>query len=380
MDVLIIGCGITGAVIARSLADIGKKVVIWERRQHIGGNMYDYIDNYGILVHKYGPHVFHTSKKYLFDFISQYAQWNKYKIQCGVLIDKDIFEVPFNFSAIDKLYNSKEACNLKKALLNEFYGKESISVLDALNSNTSIISSYAKFLFEKDYRPYTSKQWGCEPKDIDLSILQRVPLRLSYNIGYFDDEFQVVPKISYFDFFKNILNHTNIEIVLNKEALDEIKIKNNTIYLNRVKTTIPIVYTGALDELFNYCFGKLPYRTLKFEWKYENIDSKQIFPVVAYPFDNFTRITEYKKITSQKISGTTYALEYALEYKKEEGFEPYYPLLTNDSKAKYELYKIKSYAVKNLFPVGRLADFKYYNMDQALERAIDTASELMKRF
>ncbi|EJP7863299.1 UDP-galactopyranose mutase [Campylobacter jejuni] len=376
MDILVIGSGITGATIARILAEKGNNVTIWERRNHIGGNMYDYIDEYGILVHKYGPHTFHTSKRYLYDFVLKYSEWIDYKLVCGAKIDDKIVSVPFNFHTIDTFYNKDESKFLKQKIKEEFGERKKITVFEALNSKCDLIKVYANFLFEKDYKPYTSKQWGIPLDKIDVSIFQRVPLNLSYENGYFDDKFQIMPKISYSYFFKNLLQHKNIKVVLNKDALDSLRIIGNNISLYGNKITIPVIYTGALDELFGYKYGKLPYRTLEFEWRHENIESKQPFPVVAYPFECYTRITEYKKLPHQKAQGTSYALEYSLEYNKEKGHEPYYPVMTQDSSYIYEKYKQESRFVKNLYPVGRLADFKYYNMDQALDRALEIANIL----
>lgn len=374
MQALIVGCGLTGSVIARFLAEkLNKKVVIWDRRNHVGGNMYDYYDEHGILVHKYGPHTFHTKKKYLYDYMCRFAEWKEYKLTCMAQINGKFTPTPFNFQTIDDFYDKKEAADLKKRIRNEFGNKATATVVEVLNCNDEKIKKYAQFLFDNDYSLYTAKQWGISANEVDPSILKRVPLRFSYDIGYFDDEYQVMPATTYTDFFKSLLNHKNIEIKLGIEALEHLNVdlQNNKVLIDGEYKDIPIIYTGALDELFDNCYGKLPYRSLRFEWKYEDIDSKQDAPVVAYPqAEGFTRITEYKKLPVQDVKGTTYAVEYPLSYNENVKMEPYYPVLTEKSQKIYDKYLDKASNIKNLFLAGRLADFKYYNMDQALERAL----------
>jgi UDP-galactopyranose mutase len=378
LDCLIIGCGITGAVIARRLAENGKNVVIWDRHNHIGGNMYDYIDKHGILVHKYGPHTFHTKKKFLYDFICHYAEWVPYKLECMAQINGKYTPTPFNFQTIDDFYTKMDANKLKESIKEVFKTSNTATVLEVLNNDNDDIRNYGKFLFKNDYSLYAAKQWGISPEEVDSSILKRVPLKFSYETGYFDDEYQVMPKISYTNFFKKLLDNKNINIQLQVEALEHLVIneEQQVILLDGEVCNIPIIYTGALDELFKISEGPLPYRSLEFNWKYENIDSKQPAPVVAYPQEkNFTRITEYKKLPLQNVDGTTYAIEYSKKYILGKD-EPYYPVLTQDSNRLYKKYKTKADKIKNLYYCGRLADFKYYNIDQALARALEKASEI----
>lgn len=379
MDALVIGCGLTGAVVARFLAEeLNKKVVIWERRNHIGGNMYDYYDEHNILVHKYGPHTFHTTKKNLFDYMCRFAEWDEYKLTCMAYVNGKFTPTPFNFQTIDDYYDVEEADDLKQRIKKVFDGRQTATVLEVLNCNDEKVRAYAQFLFDNDYSLYTAKQWGVSAKEIDPSVLRRVPLRFSYDVGYFDDEYQVMPAKSYTEFFTNLLNHPNISVQLGVEALEHLKINNGKILIDNLEQNIPVIYTGALDELFGLKYGKLPYRSLRFEWKYEDIESKQDAPVVAYPqADGFTRITEYKKLPVQNVKGTTYAVEYPLTYNENEKMEPYYPVLTEDSQLMYARYAAKAKQIKGLYCAGRLADFKYYNMDQALERALELC-ELLK--
>ena len=371
MDYLVIGCGLSGAVVARHLVERGRQVTIWERRDHIGGNMYDYVDEHGFLVQKYGPHTFHTKKKELYDYMCRFGRWQDYKLTCGAAWGGKYTPTPFNFTTIDTFYPAEKAELLKEKLKKAFSGRDTATVVEVLAHPDEDIRGYAEFLFQNDYAPYTAKQWGVSPSEIDPSVLKRVPLRFSYEEGYFDDPYQVMPEQSFTHFFQNLLDHPNIHVELGVEALDHIQIRNDRIFLDGVPLEIPVVYTGALDELFGGIYGRLPYRSLRFEWKYEDKESLQDAPVVAYPQEaGYTRITEYKKLPVQTGTGTSYALEYPLTYQEGTQQEPYYPVLTEQSQQQYEQYRRAAEAVPNLICCGRLADFKYYNMDQALEQAL----------
>lgn len=377
MDALVVGCGLTGGVIARELAEQGRKVTVWDRRKHIGGNMYDYVDEHGILVHKYGPHTFHTNDKELYDYMCRFGEWQEYRLKCGAMIQGVFTPTPFNFHTIDTFYEENEAAVLKAELNEYFCGREFATVLEVLNADNKRIQEYGDFLFAHDYSLYTAKQWGIAPEKVDPSILKRVPLRFSYEEGYFDDEYQIMPKTSYADWFMKLLNHPNIHISLGVEALEHLSLSNGKILLDGVVCEIPVVYTGAIDEFFRHCEGCLPYRSLRFEWYYEDIDYKQPYPVVAYPeAEKYTRITEYKKLPMQDVAGSTYALEYPMAYRAGNDMEPYYPVLTEESKKKAVIYKSMAAKISNLYTCGRLADFKYYNMDQALSRALSVLNDI----
>lgn len=371
MDCLVVGCGLSGSVIARHLAENRKQVVIWERRNHIGGNMYDYTDEHGFLVQKYGPHTFHTTKRELYDYICRFEQWNNYKLICGAVWDGKYTPTPFNFTTIDIFYPTDRARRLKEKLRCSFQGREMASIIEVLEHPDPEIRGYGEFLFQNDYAPYSAKQWGVSPSEIDSSILKRVPLRFSYAEGYFDDLWQVMPVHSYTHFFQNLLDHANIHVELGVEALERLTVEGGKLYLDGAATDVPVVYTGALDELFGVMHGKLPYRSLRFEWRYTNEASLQPAPVVAYPQEaGYTRITEYKKLPLQDGIGSSYAVEYPIPYQAGAQLEPYYPILTEESQKQYKLYQRTADRIPNLIYCGRLADFKYYNMDQALERAL----------
>lgn len=381
MDCLIIGCGLTGAVIARELAEQGRRVTIWERREHIGGNMFDYVDTHGFLVQKYGPHIFHTKEKDLFDYMSRFEQWEPYHLTCGAVWSQKYTPTPFNFKTIDTFFPAGQASLLKEKLRSAFQGRETATVVEVLEHPDPDIRGYAEYLFQNDYAPYTAKQWGVSPDEIDVSVLKRVPLRFSYDEGYFDDPYQAMPAHSYTHFFENLLKHPNITVELGVEALERLTVDESGGYLavDGKKTDIPVIYTGALDELFHSACGHLPYRSLRFEWEYQEVESLQDAPVVAYPqAPGFTRITEYKKLPVQQGRGTSYAKEFPLPYQPESHAEPYYPVLTAESQKQYSLYQKKAQCIPNLFCCGRLGDFKYYNMDQALKRALELSHTLLK--
>ncbi len=378
MDALVVGAGLTGGVIARELAEQGCKVLVWDRREHIGGNMYDYVDEHGILVHKYGPHTFHTKERALYEYVCRFGEWQDYKLTCGAMIKGEFTPTPFNFHTIDTFYEENEATALKAELKDYFSGREFATVLEVLNAGNERIRKYGEFLFAHDYSLYTAKQWGIAPGKVDPSILKRVPLRFSYKEGYFDNEYQMMPRNTYVEWFKNLLDHSDIHVELGVEALEHLSVSEEKLLMDGAACKIPVVYTGALDELFGQSEGSLPYRSLRFEWCHEDIESKQPYPVTAYPeAEAYTRITEYKKMPVQNVTGTTYVVEYPLMYKPGAGIEPYYPVLTAESQRKAAIYKSMSEKISNLYPCGRLADFKYYNMDQALARALVVAREVI---
>lgn len=373
MDYLVVGAGLCGSVIARELAERGKKVTLWERRDHIGGNMYDYVDEHGFLVQKYGPHTFHTNEKKLYDYMCRFEQWQDYKLTCGAVWGGKYTPTPFNFTTIDTFYPAEKAELLKEKLKKAFSGRDTATVVEVLAHPDEDIRGYAEFLFQNDYAPYTAKQWGISPAEIDPSVLKRVPLHFSYDEGYFGDDYQVMPRHSFTHFFENLLNHPNITVQLGIDALERLRIRDGKLMLDGEVCRIPVVYTGALDELFDHEYGRLPYRSLRFEWRYTDKSSVQEAPVVAYPQEpGFTRITEYKKLPPQEGRGSSYALEYPLPYDGTDSAEPYYPVLTEESQKQYAQYRDAAEKIPNLILCGRLADFKYYNMDQALERALET--------
>lgn len=372
-DVIVVGCGLSGSVAARELAERGKKVIILEKRDHIGGNMYDEVDENGILVQKYGPHTFHTNKKELYDYMCKYEEWEPFYLKCMAQIDGKFTPTPFNFQTIDDFYEKDKAEKLKKRI-REYYGDvESKTIVELLECEDELIREYANFLFEKDYSLYTAKQWGIKPSEIDVSVLKRVPVNFSYKDRYFEDTYQIMPKHSFTQFFINLLNHENITLKLNEDALKYIEVDtdNKLVKVNGEKWNKQIVYTGPLDQLLKYKYGVLPYRSLRFDYQMKDVKSYQPAPVVAYPQgEGYTRITEYTKIPVQEKKVTKIAVEYPLMVEEGKENEPYYPILTKKSKCIAEKYYSTVNEISNISICGRLAQFKYLNMDQTLEIAI----------
>ncbi len=378
-DAIVVGAGISGSCLARLLVDeLNFRVLLIDRRHHIAGNMYDYFDEYKVNVHQYGPHIFHTNSQKVYDFIHRFGKWVDYKLSYLVEIDGKLTTMPFNFDTIDSFYKESVAAELKRRLAGEFEGKKTATVLQIINSKDPLIQEYGKFLFEKDYKLYTAKQWGIPVDKIDPSIFKRVPIKLSYETGYFGDRYECMPAHGYSAFIKQMVDHPLIDLRLDTDFLDHISFLRDQVTFENEKCWV--FYTGPLDELFGHKFGELPYRSLRFEYMHVNQESFQQAAVIAYPqADGFTRITEYKKMMFTPTIGTTYAVEYPLAYKYNSGLEPYYPVLTEQSKQMFDKYRILASKYSNLISFGRLADFKYYNMDQALERAFDVFNDFIKK-
>lgn len=376
MRCIIAGSGISGAVLARELAEKGNKVVVYERRDHIGGNLYDYVDEHGYLVHKYGPHIFHTDDEGVYQYVTRYTEWSPFKLECGAVWDGRYTVTPFNFHTIDTFFEEERAERIKKKIKERLPGRETATVVELLEHPDDDIRGFASYLFEKDYAPYTAKQWGISPHEISPDVLKRVPIRLSYATGYFNDKYEMMPAYSYTRLIQNILDHRDIVVETGIDVLDHVRIWGTEIYWDGVKFEGLFVYTGALDELFAHQYGELPYRSLRFEWRYSDMDSYQEAPVVAYPQEKgFTRITEYKKLSLQKGTGTSYAVEYPYAYKESEKMEPYYPVPTAKSQEQYARYKDLADQIPQLVVCGRLAEFKYYDMDQAIKNALKVADD-----
>lgn len=371
--IIVVGAGFAGSIMARFYAESGKQVYLMEKRKHIAGNMYDYKDQFGIRIQKYGPHVFHTNSEKAYSFLTRFCDLKEYRLKCETVIEDVSTPSPFNFKTIDQFYEAEEAKKLKEKLI-EYYKRESATVFEILNCEDKEIRRYARFLFEKDYKLYTAKQWGKKVEEIDPSILARVPVVFNYKDTYFYDKYEGVPAEGFTAVFQNILCHPNIHIELETDALKYIDIneEKQKVFFNGMD--INIVFTGAIDELFEYKFGKLPYRSLFFEYEYFEQKDFQNVAIVAHPDKtDYTRITEYTKLPYQNMgTRTVIAKEYSVQYDKEnlKGNEPYYPVLTKESIEIFEKYKEYAASFKNLITCGRLADFKYYNMDEVIDRTL----------
>ena len=382
-EAIVVGCGLTGGVVARYLAeDLGKKVLILEKRDHIAGNLFDKRDENGLLIQQYGPHTFHTKEKALFDYISRFGEWEPYWLKCMVFMCGKFTPSPFNFQTIDDFYPPEEADELKRRLTTAYPDRGRATIVELLRSEDELVSAFARFLFARDYSLYTAKQWGIAPSDIDISVLERVPVVFSYEDRYFNDDYQVMPKGGFTSFYQKLICHPNIEVLLKTDAKELISVRNGNLAVRGEPAKGPVVYTGPIDELMDGMYGYLPYRSLRFVYETKFTESFQDAPIVAYPeAEGYTRITEYTKLPEQRAGEkTVIAVEYPLPYEAETAAEPYYPILTKDSQIQYQRYRDVLERIPNLFLCGRLADFKYYNMDVCIEHALEKFEKIKKNW
>lgn len=379
-DYIVIGCGFAGATIAERLASgSNKKVLIIDKRDTIGGNMYDYIDENGILVHKYGPHLFHTNNEEVYNYLKQFAELYLYEHKVLGKVNNIIVPIPFNINSIKKSFPKNKADKLIMILENEFGKDKKIPILELKNHSDNDIKELAEYIYENVFLHYTLKQWGQKPDEIDHNVTNRVPVYISEDNRYFQDKFQFMPKHGYTKLIENMINHKNIDIKLNVNANDILKINNDKIYFDNHEFSGKVIYTGPIDELFNYEYGNLPYRSLYFELETINKEYYQDAGTVNYPTkeDKFTRITEFKHINTsdKKIDKTTIMREYPCEYKKDYNI-PYYPIVNDQNISLYNKYLDKSKKIKNLYLIGRLAQYKYFNMDLVINEALKLYKEL----
>ncbi|BCL39400.1 UDP-galactopyranose mutase [Nostoc sp. MS1] len=357
-DYLIVGAGFSGSVIAERLAADGKKVLIVDKRNHIGGNAYDHYDEHGVLVHKYGPHIFHTNSRDVFEYLSHFTQWRAYEHRVLASVDGQLVPIPINLDTINKLYgmnlNSFEAEEFFKSLAEP---KEYINT-----SEDVVISKVGRVLYEKFFRNYTRKQWGLDPSELDKSVIARIPTRTNRDDRYFTDTYQAMPLHGFTRMFESMLNHSNIKVMLNTDYRE-------------IEKAIPcreMVYTGPVDEFFEYRYGKLPYRSLEFKHETHNTQVFQPAPVINYPNEHlYTRVTEFKYLTGQEHAKTSIVYEYP----QAEG-DPYYPVPRPENQEVYKQYKTLADSTPGVYFVGRLATYKYYNMDQCVAQALSVYKQI----
>jgi len=352
-DFLIVGAGFAGSVLAERLASTGdQKVLIIDQRDHIGGNAYDYFNKDGILIHKYGPHIFHSNSRKVFDYLGRFTSWRPYEHRVLASVDGQLVPVPINLNTINKLYGLELSCHQLEA----FFESRSEKVDRIKTSEDVVVSKVGRELYEKFFQGYTRKQWDLDPSELDASVTARVPTRTNKDDRYFTDTYQSMPMYGYTRMFQKMLSHPNIKIMLNtdyKEIIDIIPHKN-------------LIYTGPIDTFFNYCYGRLPYRSIEF--KFETVESEVFQPTGTINFPNehaYTRITEFKYLTGQKHAKTTIVYEYP----QADG-DPYYPIPRPENAEIYKKYQQLANAMTNTYFTGRLATYKYYNMDQVVAQSL----------
>lgn len=359
-DYLVVGAGFAGAVSAERMARCyGKKVLVVDRREHIGGNAYDHYDAAGLLVHRYGPHIFHTNSEQVFQYLSQFTAWRGYQHRVLASVDGKLVPVPINLDTVNLLYNLNLGSEQE---VEEFFAAHAETRSSIRTSEDVVVSKVGRDLYEKLFRNYTRKQWGKDPSDLDAQVTARIPVRTNRDDRYFTDRFQAMPKHGYTRMFENMLDHPNISLELGCDFRDVVK---------EVKFD-EIIYSGPVDEFFDFRFGELPYRSLSF--RHETLDTEFLQPVavINYPNDHaYTRITEFKHLTGQPHRRTSIVYEYPTSTG-----DPYYPVPTAENAVLYKRYSELATSHNRVHFVGRLATYKYYNMDQVVAQALTLCKHL----
>ncbi|HEX5887537.1 MAG TPA: UDP-galactopyranose mutase [Pyrinomonadaceae bacterium] len=358
-DYLIVGAGFAGSVLAERLArGSNKKVLLCDRRPHIGGNAYDHYNEDGILVHKYGPHIFHTNSREVFEYLSRFTEWRSYQHRVRACVDGQIVPIPINLDTINTLYG----LSLTSFEVEEFFKKVAEPRERIKTSEDVVVTQVGRELYEKFFRNYTRKQWGLDPSELDSSVTSRIPTRTNRDDRYFTDTYQAMPLHGYTRMFENMLDHPNIKVLLNCDYRE-------------VEKDIPfreMIYTGPVDAFFDYRYGKLPYRSLEFKHETHNVQVYQPAPVINFPNEHlYTRVTEFKYLTGQEHSKTSIVYEFP----QSEG-DPYYPVPRKENAGIYAQYKELADATTGVHFVGRLATYKYYNMDQIVAQALTVYSKM----
>ena len=384
-DVLAVGAGYAGAVAARALAERGKRVLVLERRPHIGGNAYDRLDDAGVLIHQYGPHIFHTNNKEVFHWLSRFTQWRDYQHRVVANIPdgkggRMTYPVPFNLTSLETAFGPEEGRRLGNKLIAAYGAEKKVTILELRQNPDPEIAALADYVYEHVFVHYTMKQWGQKPEDIDPNTTARVPVFLSRDDRYFQDAYQGMPLEGYTPMFEKMLDHPNITVELGVNALDRLDLSGDVIRVDGEPFSGPVIYTGQADELFGFKYGPLPYRTLDF--RFETLDREDFqngYGTVNYTVDqDYTRITEFKHLTGQQVPGkTTIVKEYSKAYSGIFGEIPYYAIINPENNALYEQYKALGERFPNLYLLGRLAEYKYYNMDAIAARALELAKGLV---
>lgn len=360
MKNIVVGAGLTGAVLAHKIAtELDEKVSVIDRRPHIAGNCYDEFDEEGLYIKKYGPHIFHTNDKQVWDFLSQFTEWHPFFLRTIAIVDGNPVNIPFNLDSIEKCFPKSLATRLEEKLLEKYEYNSRISILQLFKQDDKDLKFLTNYVYEKVFKNYTEKQWGVSAEKVDQSVLGRVPVLISRDNRYFQDKYQGIPKDGYTAMVAKMLDHPNIEVKL------------NTPFDHNVHKAEKLIFTGCIDEFFNYKYGKLSYRSLKFDFHRFNREFYQPSAIVNYPNDyDFTRITEFKHFLGIKSSKTVIAVEYPQNYETCRN-EPYYPVANRENHDLLAKYQSDAAKIDGLIIAGRLGEYKYYNMDAAVARALE---------
>lgn len=386
-DALIIGSGYAGAVCARQLAEGGLRVLLLERRPHIGGNAYDCPDSHGVLIHQYGPHIFHTNNTQVYEYLSRFTSWLDYPHR--VLADlpdegtrtgsRMRMPVPFNLTSLEIAYGTERGRALGEKLMAAYGAEKKVTILELRQNQDPEIRQVADYVYDHVFVHYTMKQWGQTPEQIDPNTTARVPVFLSRDDRYFQDLHQGMPLEGYTPMFERMLDHPNINVRLNMDAIPLLGLDGDVLTVEGQPFSGPVIFTGQVDELFGHRFGPLPYRTLDFRFEQLDIDDFQSCGTVNYTVDQpYTRITEFKHMTGQHIPGkTTIVKEFSRSYTGSPEETPYYAIINPENNALYQQYRQEAERFPNLHLLGRLAEYKYYNMDAIADRALTLSRQLL---
>lgn len=379
-DFIIVGAGIAGITMAEQIANmLNKKVLLIDKRDHIGGNCHDYYNDDGILVHKYGPHIFHTNSTRVYNYLSLYTTWISYNHKVLGKIGDILVPIPFNLISIDKCLPDISN-HVKSAILEEYEVNQKVPILEMKKSDNPAIAKLAHYVYENVFLHYTEKMWGLKPEHLDESVTARVPVHISYDCRYFQDTYQGIPRDGYTKMFANMLSNHNINILLNKDYHDILSIdyEEKKVYLYDEEFTGEVIFTGMIDEFFDYRYGPLPYRAMVFMDETSDKDRFQENATINYPNDyHFTRITEYKYLTGQVSDKTTVQFEFPeqYDYKDKDANIPSYPIPQKKNEELYNRYKLLADEFEHVTFLGRLAEYKYMNMDVVVEKALNLISD-----
>lgn len=380
--VLIIGAGLSGATAARAFADSGFKVEVWEKESYVGGTVSDYEQD-GYFVQRHGPHLFHTSDTRAYEFLSRFTQWFEYRHTVRAFVGGKYIPVPFNFTSLQMLYPAHQAEQIKAKLIDAYGENSAVFIAQLMQERDAQIREFGQFVYDTVFKYYSAKQWGMDMSLIDPSVLTRVPVRTGCSDGYFGDTYQAMPMRGFSDIIVNMLSGDNITVKTGVNALERLKVQDGLLLADGEKADCPVVYTGCVDELMNFSYGRLPYRSLRLQLEEINQESYQPYGVVNYTVsEQFTRISEFKKFTAKDCVGRRSMImkEFPCNYESGKGLSPYYPLPTAQAKALYEKYRIAADSIENLYPLGRLGKYVYINMDRAVVDALALTEKIIANY